>query len=160
VTDRLFVAAWPDADSTETLHRLVDDVGSDAGLVPPESWHVTLRFLGDVDTDAITRRLESVVLPATIAQLGPEVVVLGRHLVVPVSGVDELAAAVRAATVDVGTPADHQFVGHLTLGSVRHRNDLHGRRIDRSFPVDEVHLVRSEPGRRYETVTTLATTAS
>ncbi|MGA1075256.1 MAG: 2'-5' RNA ligase family protein, partial [Ilumatobacteraceae bacterium] len=50
MTARLFVAIRPDADTVEALGRLVHDAGPDVRLVPEASWHVTLRFLGDVDT--------------------------------------------------------------------------------------------------------------
>jgi len=155
VTARLFVAIRPDADTIEALGRLVHDAGPDVRLVPEASWHVTLRFLGDVDTAEAAQRLERLDLPPTTARLGPEVTVLGRHLVVPVSGVDDLADAVDAATVGLGEPPRHPFSGHLTLGSAgRSSADLVGRPIARSFQVDEIHLLRSEPGRRYDTVTT------
>jgi 2'-5' RNA ligase len=75
---------------------------------------------------------------------------------VPVEGLDDLAAAVTDATDGCGRPLpDRPFRGHLTVararrGSVR---SLAGEAVDARFPVEDVRLVRSHLGRdgaRYE----------
>ena len=66
---------------------------------------------------------------------------------VPVGGVEDLAGAVAAATVDLGgLPEDRPFTGHLTLARSRSRVPAGwaGQPVDGSFSVVEVCLVRSE----------------
>jgi 2'-5' RNA ligase len=79
---------------------------------------------------------------------GPEVRRLGRSaLVVPVAGLERLAATVTAVTADIGEPpGTRSFNGHLTLARLRpgSRGDLAGTPIASNCPVAEVVLVRSE----------------
>jgi 2'-5' RNA ligase len=121
--------------------------------VPPEQWHVTLRFLGRVDPAEVLVALSSAALPRAEAQLGPRVARLGPGaLVLPVSGLGGLAAAVRAATARIGDPPDRrEFTGHLTLARLR-RGSAGGRAgvgevvgvpFSARFPVVEVEVVSS-----------------
>ena len=99
--------------------------------VPPANWHVTLRFLGEAEATDVHARLAGVTLPAATAMFGPAVRRLGRSaLVVPVAGLERLAAAVTAATADIGDPpGTRSFNGHLTLARLRPgRGDLPARR--------------------------------
>jgi len=60
---RLFVAAYPDKEAIADLHRLVDTLavaqpmppGKSTRLQPPERWHLTLAFLGDVPDQAASK---------------------------------------------------------------------------------------------------------
>ena len=145
---RLFVAAWPPPSVVQDLARHVPRSPA-AGVrwVPPENWHVTLRFLGSCDPEAAAAALAAVEAPAAEAAVGPAVTTLGRVLCLPVSGLDELAEAVRAATARVGQPPDPRpFTGHLTLARLRNRRAAPGAgaRFSASFAVDEVLLVESD----------------
>jgi RNA 2',3'-cyclic 3'-phosphodiesterase len=114
--------------------------------VPPHQWHVTLRFLGEVDEDAAVAAVSTLAAPRATAAIGPRVSRLGRDVVcLPVTGLDDLATAVLAATTDLGRPDGRPFVGHLTLARLRHRAacGLTGTPVDLVVPVDEVILVRS-----------------
>jgi 2'-5' RNA ligase len=78
---------------------------------------------------------------------------------VPVEGWDALAAAVGAATADVGRPPDpRDFTGHLTLARSRGRRvppQAVGAAMSARFGVHEVVLVRSEThadGARYHRI--------
>ena len=80
---------------------------------------------------------------------------------VPVAGLEPVAAAVVASTASFGRPPDTRpFTGHLTLarskqGSVR---ALAGAAISGRWTVDEVCLVRSQlhpHGARYSTVASI-----
>src|SRR5690606_41239744 len=97
-------------------------------------------------------------LSAAEAGVGRRVGVLGRGgVMLPVAGLDGLAAAVVAATAGSGEPVgDRPFRGHLTLARVRRGGSargLLGEELDRTFAVREVALVRSHLGAgpaRYE----------
>lgn len=162
---RLFVAAWP---SDRVLDRLNDlERPRDQGVrwLPAANLHVTLRFLGDAAIDEVAAALDSVPLPASTATIGPAIDVLAeRSLVLPVSGVDDLAGVVRSATRGMGTERERRrFVGHLTLARLargaRPARSA-GTLFQASFEVTEVDLVAStltETGAVYETVATWPT---
>jgi 2'-5' RNA ligase len=172
---RLFVAVWPDADVHRMLAELPVERGPGLRPVRPEQWHVTLRFLGDVEPDLVPALLEALASVATteppvVARLGPTTAWFGRGTVlqVPVGGLDRLAHAVRDATVGLVpmTVPDEPFTGHLTLarGNRRHRLDARARAAlgglvaTGTLNVDEVALVASEPtpaGHRYASLGTV-----
>ena len=156
---RLFVAAWPDAETSAALHGLPDATSSSGERrVPPTNWHVTLRFVGEADATEVAALLDGAPLPRATALLGPRVERLDRRqVVVPVDGLDLLAAAVTRATKVVGEPARHRFVGHLTVARLGRdgSSGLVGTPFAASFEVDEVALVSSEltpDGPVYSTV--------
>lgn len=188
-TARLFVAALPDARTITRLgplveravhqltghqltgHQLTGHHGNAGRPVvrttPVDSWHVTLRFLGNTDLMAATAavaRLATDRIPPTIARVTPTLTLLGRHVVVPVTGLDDLAAAVTHATDGLGTPSRHEFFGHITIGrfeadpgpdaTIADRSAT--RQTDIDFPVHTITLMRSDldrHGPHYTTVT-------
>lgn len=162
---RVFVAAWPSAEVAAALAALPRPAADGLRWVPEENLHVTLRFLGDVDHVDVTARLQRPSLPAVTAVLGPAVTMLGRHVVVvPVAGLDPLAATVTAATADLGQQERRSFVGHVTLARCR-RDDVGravcGAAVNLTFPVDEVAVVTSQThqdGARYTTRAVVPTT--
>jgi 2'-5' RNA ligase len=129
----------------------------------PEQWHVTLAFIGSVAgpaVDGVAAGLAGLRAPVAAAVLGPATARLGRAvLVVPVAGLDALAAAV-AAVVPPGPDTGRPFTGHLTLARASGRRGvvppaLAGTPVSARWEVAEVALVRSRPGRsgsRYETL--------
>ncbi len=120
---RLFVAVWPPDELVETLSGLPRKNRPGIKWVEPHNMHVTLRFLGDADPDDVARRLDEVELLPVPVRYGPAIDVLfDRVIAVPVTGLDELAAVVAAATEDLGTdPPRARFSGHLTLARLRPR---------------------------------------
>ena len=158
---RLFVAALPDGATVDGLREACGGWPRPkvAGLrwTGPDQWHVTLRFLGSIDPGEAAAALDRLGSAVTEARLGPATALLGQSvLMVPVGGVDGLAGAVAAATVDLGgLPEDRPFTGHLTLARARGRVPVGGagRPVGGAFPVAEVCLVQSETlskGARYE----------
>lgn len=162
---RLFLALWLPPDVTSTIEELPRKPRPRVRWVPPEQWHVTLRFLAEADPDDVTAALDQVELPRPCVRLGPGTDVLGdRSLVLPAAGADELAAVVRRATRDVGErPPRRRFDGHVTLARLRRRarlDGLVGRRVDAAFTADEVALVESHlrpSGAVYRTLRTWVT---
>jgi 2'-5' RNA ligase len=144
---RLFVALYPSDDVVEELRALRRKDQRGVRFVDPETWHVTLRFLGDADDREVDERLARADLPASTARIGPGVDVLGqRSLIVPVHGVDELARSVRAATAGLGETDPKRFVGHLTLARLKPGASLPttlGAPISGEFEVREITLVAS-----------------
>ena len=95
---RLFVAALPDRAAVDVLRLLPSSDEPGVRRVPEPNWHVTLRFLGEADMDEVTRAVRGIDAASCRAVLGPNVERLGeRQIVVPVAGVNELAAAVLRA---------------------------------------------------------------
>jgi RNA 2',3'-cyclic 3'-phosphodiesterase len=158
---RLFVAV----EVPEAVRRAVGAIerpaGDDVRWVDPASWHVTLRFLGEVDgPEPAVAALGDVrgdgttaVVGRTPRRLGPTAVVLA------VEGLGDLASAV--ATAFVGLPGDERrpFTGHLTLGRLRRPGRWPAGGVgvlpaEVSWPVGEVALVCSHLGggrpARYE----------
>jgi 2'-5' RNA ligase len=181
---RMFVAVWPDAATRRRLSRLA--LGSDQGLrlVNPAQWHVTLRFLGEVDealVPALIGELGEVVQNTASplrCRMGPATAWFSgeRVLQVPVAGLEGVAEQVYRATVAlVPDPAPGRrphFTGHLTLGrATRRRPDrpdragtavqaarptLAGIPIAGSFTVGAIDLVRSTLTEEGPRYTTLA----
>jgi 2'-5' RNA ligase len=159
---RLFVAVWPPREIIEQLAALPRAEEPGVRWTPEANWHVTLRFLGTSRPDDIARRLDALELPPAAATLGPRVERLGRDgVVVPLTGLTDLAAAVTAATRDLGRPPeDRRFNGHVTVARLRRRGitcSLVGHPIAAAFVVAEVVLARSalsSGGARYEQLAT------
>jgi RNA 2',3'-cyclic 3'-phosphodiesterase len=171
---RLFVAAWPDDATRRRLDALELELGRSKGLrfVGPTRWHVTLRFLGEVD-EALVDPVGEALSTAAAAFDGPLECRLGpgtgwftgvRVLQLPATGLDGLAAAVRSATVPLVPEPDGEppFNGHLTLArskgrrlSVAALGDMANIPFEAAFPVPAVDLVVSEASPRghvYSTV--------
>lgn len=206
---RLFVAIWPPPPVVAALSELEHPDAGTVRWTAPSRWHVTLLFLGrpaspqpddqvppagrsgaDAAVDEAIDRLGRIPLEAhagTVARLGTVTATFGPSvLVVPVLGLDALAAAVRTAyspgpgssagtdraeTDRAGTDRAGTdpvgFNGHLTLGrSRRRRDDLRpltgtavGRAAAMEWAVGEVALVAStsRDGKGvYETLSTVS----
>jgi len=158
---RLFIAVWPPEEVVGELTSLPRKDQRGVRFVPPEKWHVTLRFLGEADPNAVVRALAGVAFAPAFARLGPGVDVLGeRALVVPVAGLDDLAGTVIAHTAQIGERPRQRFVGHLTLARMKPHSAMPralGAFVSDEFDVDEIALVQSrlDPlGARYETLAT------
>jgi RNA 2',3'-cyclic 3'-phosphodiesterase len=161
---RVFVAVWPDESVAAELARLPRREEPGVRWMPPESWHVTLRFVGTADVRAVCELLDGARLPRLTARLGPAVESIGRAAVVPVAGVEPLAAAVLAATRAVGEDAEQPFRGHVTVARTKRgvRPPLIGTAITASMVVDAVRVVTSEltaDGAIYRTARSFATSA-
>lgn len=163
---RLFVAAWPPDEVRARLHDVPRDGWGDVRWMPEENWHVTLAFLGEAAIDDVTAALHRTALPPATAQVSSRQRVLGRtNLVLPVTGLDQLARAVR--TVLDLAHADRRFQGHITVARSRGGRPITGRSAEQaswtelSFDVHEVALVVSKltpEGSSYLTAATFPAT--
>jgi RNA 2',3'-cyclic 3'-phosphodiesterase len=91
--------------------------------------------------------------------VGPRAGLLGSGVVVlPVAGLDSLAAAVKHATLGIGRPSTHPFSGHLTLARIKGPTkslDLDSLALSARWPVGSVSLVASHTRPTGATYTTL-----
>jgi RNA 2',3'-cyclic 3'-phosphodiesterase len=151
---------WPPEDVLDMLEGLPRPELPGVRWTSRMQWHVTLRFFGDAEADEVRAALGGVRTAAAQAHLAPRTQRLGRGvLCVHVSGLDDVAAAVVAATADLGRPPDHRtFRGHITLARVEGRAEPPLTDLpERTWPVATFALVRSHLGggpARYETVAT------
>jgi len=148
---RLFVAVWPPDSVVEMLRGIDRHDLPQLRWTTEQQWHVTLRFLGEVDApDPVADALRAV--PDTLharhahsdsdsdgdgddddggdadggvrAALGPATAWFpGRQVLqVPVTGLDALAQAVADATAPWAAHADdRRFSGHITVARTRGR---------------------------------------
>jgi 2'-5' RNA ligase len=163
---RVFFAIDLDAPTRAAVAQIADDLrarpgGDTVRWVHEETLHVTLRFLGEIDSARIARlagcvREQTAALSPFRLQLGgvrpfpsrrrPLAVVLD---VGPAEPLSELAGAVERGVVaaDFG-PESRPFNAHLTLGRIRGKRfslvtgDVTAR--GESCPVNEAVLFKSE----------------
>jgi RNA 2',3'-cyclic 3'-phosphodiesterase len=160
---RLFVAVWLPAELTGRLRAL--DRPAQPGLrwTTEDQWHVTVRFLGEVVADqGLTGALGGAAcgLENVTATLGPHPIALNDHVwVLPVSGLDGLAATVEDATRElIPVTGRRRFRGHVTLARARRPASFDGLAatdVSGSWTVDALTLVRShlhQAGARYEVI--------
>ena len=144
---RLFVAVWLPDD----VHALVAALPrlQEPGVrwVPPDQWHLTLRFFGEADVADAVAALGTLRSAPVDAVVGPAVSRLGRTvLCLPVDGLHGLAGDVASVTAGIGQPPDPRpFNGHITLARLGRRGScrLAGHRCSTRFTVRELALVRS-----------------
>ena len=188
MSHRLFVAVVPPEDVVEDLEGLLaprrdTSEGRDLRWTSPESWHVTLAFMGHVpqtSLDDLEERLDRAARrrrPFTLTIGGggafPDVA-QAKLLYAGVHGEPDeleelrrLATGARAAGNRAGAPSDGaRFRPHVTVARTRRPGDVvrWARLLDtwtsRRFEVDAVELVESFLGEgprgrpRYETRST------
>lgn len=160
---RLFVAVWPSPEAVRILAGLARPELAGTRWTSPEQWHVTLRFVGELeDPRQLVCRLHefarSMPSGGVVATMGPTMELLGagRVLAVRVSGLDSLAAAVHQATAGI-VALPPPFIGHITVARLG-RDSLRtaaghvlGARQRASWRVEEISW-------RVEEITVVAST--
>ena len=166
---RLFVAVWPPPEVVAALRRLDRPAVEGVRWTTEDQWHVTLRFLGSVESaDGALAALATLAsVPTAVATIDGPPIRLGREvLALPVDGLSALAALVAGAFEGIGRPPEPRpFRGHLTLARGRAVGALSQTRCFQraSFRVREVSLVESHLGRgpaSYETIASVELSAS
>jgi RNA 2',3'-cyclic 3'-phosphodiesterase len=158
---RLFVATWPPPAVLDLLADLPRADQPGVRWTSRDQWHVTLRCLGEADADAVLAALQPVgaqCAPAHVT-MGPRVGRLGRGvLIVPVAGLERVAAEAIRATAGIGKPPEPRpFLGHLTLARLKSAPacGLTDRVVRATWTATEIALVQSvlhPHGARYSTV--------
>jgi RNA 2',3'-cyclic 3'-phosphodiesterase len=166
---RIFVAAFPSPEAQQAAFGVIGRLrraGDGVSWVRRESLHYTLRFMGELEEDALTRVIEAASEAA--GGLAPFAARLGglgaypdaRHARVLWLGLSEgadllvaLAQALERALVARGfAAAERPFSPHLTLGRPRRGGEDWSARLaagaveaepGHSFTVDRVRVVHS-----------------
>jgi RNA 2',3'-cyclic 3'-phosphodiesterase len=129
---RCFVAVWPAPEVVEALGALPRPETPGLRWSSREQWHVTIRFFGDIDAQAVTDA--SAVLAraadradgAPLATGGPATRFLGPGLLIwPVGGLAGVVNDIERLTAKIGKPPpSRSFYGHVTLARGRQGVDL------------------------------------
>lgn len=161
---RLFVGVRLPAEVRRALRDLPRTERPDLRWTPEDRWHVTLRFLGEVDDPGpVVEAVRAAVggLGPVPAAVGGRTRRLGGVLAVDVEGLAPLARRVVDATAGLGRPPEGRpFAGHVTLargrGRARVPADVAGAPVPPvAWEVEEVEVVRSVTGPE-PTYTTVA----
>jgi len=157
---RSFLAVYPGEEARGLLADVAPRDARDVRVTDMADWHVTLRFLGELD-EQDTSMMGKVVHDALLGvapidvYLGPTTA-LGtgaRVLFAPAEGLEEVVGLLEEALDGLVEPRDGPFRGHLTLARARGRGRISGVHAGRSvhvaFSASEVVLVGSklEPDR-------------
>jgi 2'-5' RNA ligase len=166
---RVFLAVSPPHEVRLALIDQISHLPIPGRLVPPDNWHITLRFLGEVDEVACERYTAAV----DQSDLGSDFPMRIDHLgafpkpskaTVVWAGIDrgqqrlfQLAEFAVVRAMDVGIVGEERpFRPHLSLSRVRPQvsvTDLIDEELDVAWRVDGLVLFRTLPARgtvRYE----------
>ena len=176
---RLFVAISPPPTARRELETAVAPLRParpDLRWTSPQSWHVTLAFLGEVDDavlEQLTVRLEraagrhpGLVMSAAGAgafPAAPRARVLWTGLQADLGALRAIAASVAAGARRAGAPPPDEgrrFRPHITLARSREPADVRPLTTEladysgTAWTADRVHLIRSHlhPQPRYESI--------
>lgn len=172
---RVFVAVEVPDEARDLLAARLDGLVGIASIpgtvVPPENWHLTLRFLGGVDEptlDRVTAELDEMVMPAAfVLRLGTlgafsrpaRASVLWAGIERGAEELTDLAARVEQAMEAIGFEREGRpYHPHLTLSRIRPEQDVRELiddvpAVGVSFEVGSIALVESHTGpggARYE----------
>ena len=144
------MAVWPPDDVVEQLRDLPRPDTPSVRWSTEEQWHVTLRFLGNVDdVDEVRDALATIELPAAQVRMGPATKRLGNGvLMLPVHGVEDLAHEVLRVTDEIVPAVEHHFTGHLTVARAKSRGaipkSIEGIELEATWTATSFALVRSQ----------------
>jgi RNA 2',3'-cyclic 3'-phosphodiesterase len=157
---RSFLAVYPGEEARGVLADVAPDDAVDVRVTDMADWHITLRFLGELDDERVSTVGDVVcdtldgVSPIRVS-IGPTTA-LGagaRVLFAPAKGLEQVVDTLDRALDSSVEPRDGPFRGHLTLARARGRGRipgaLAGTSVHVSFVASEVVLVGSmlEPER-------------
>jgi RNA 2',3'-cyclic 3'-phosphodiesterase len=152
---RLFVALIPPPAVRTRLAAALPPLpaGHQFRPVPPDRWHVTLAFLGEVPDDAPLRPPLTAAATATgplaLTVTGAATFPSALYLGVDGPGLADLAARVRDELLAAGQPAGdrRRWRGHLTIARGRAVRMVPGLpRVPVAWRAHRMSLVHSQPG--------------
>lgn len=148
---RAFIAIDIDQEIRQRLIKFVAQIRENAPEVrwtTPESWHLTLKFLGETD-DSTIARIKRALSQLPFPSFSIEVSTLGffpsRKLATVlwagVSGgnqLKELVGLIESITADMGLERErHRYSPHLTLARANRKgNDQPFRKLQQAIPAD------------------------
>jgi 2'-5' RNA ligase len=171
---RVFFAVDLDAESRAAIATQLQDLEMPGKPVPPQNWHLTLRYVKSIDEVAFDRLLAAVDQlergeTFRVAFTDPGAFPNARRATVLWRGVSDpgdrlaaLAADIETACQEVGLRAeDRPYRAHLTLARIRPAEDVRPLMDLEIAPVplhvDHITLFRSHlggPNARYEPLET------
>ncbi len=122
MTDKqLYVAVLPPTEIIETIDALPTKAQRGVRYTKRDHWHIALQWLGTAKSADALDALAEMDASAADVTLGPEVSLLGnRVVIIPVAGLDNMAAAAAVSFGDVGEPRPgREFTGHLTIARLK-----------------------------------------
>jgi len=169
---RLFVAVWPCRDIVTQLAAVPRPPIAGVRWTTEDQWHVTLRFLGEIDgAEPVLAALEPAATAAApvAATLGSATSFVHGMIWATVEGLDLLAGRVIDATAALGAPpGPRPFRGHITLARQNQREQPAATRralraaagvaLSGTWTVEALEVVESQlhsRGARYRTVARL-----
>ncbi|MBW2967557.1 RNA 2',3'-cyclic phosphodiesterase [Candidatus Woesearchaeota archaeon] len=177
---RLFIAIEVPEEVTRILKSLQDKLNIPGRATKTKSFHLTLKFLGEVDDDVLPRLEEELSkvkfdsFKATMSDIGtfpninnPRVLWIG---IEPHKAINALQKDVDSATQKLGFEMDNRFHPHLTLARIKFLDNKaefkHAlgdiKPPEASFPVSEFKLIKSTlapQGPEYEVLSTFKSTS-
>lgn len=150
--ERMYLAVRPPPEVVDIISDLPTVALRGVRYTRRDQWHITMRFLGDVERNDALGALAGLQAPTATVTLGPEVQLLGtRVVIVPADGLDQVARAVNESFAEIGEPNTREFAGHLTLARLKGQPlrdpsvvSVLGAQISATFSVETVELWKSE----------------
>ncbi|MBW2967123.1 RNA 2',3'-cyclic phosphodiesterase [Candidatus Woesearchaeota archaeon] len=174
---RLFIAIEVPEEITRILKSLQEKIRIPGRATKTKSFHLTLKFLGEVDDDLLPRVKDSLSqiefggFDANLSDIGtfpnlnnPRVLWVGLE---PHDLINALQKDIDTATQKLGFEMDNRFHPHLTLARIKlldNKADFKTALVDikppqASFPVSEFKLIKSNltpQGPEYEVLETFS----
>jgi 2'-5' RNA ligase len=126
---RLFIAFEIPEDISNSLSALQERIKLDGKATKPKSFHLTLKFLGEVDEEKLSILIEELSkvqfnsFETSLSDIGafpdmnrPRVVWVGLE---PQNTINELQKQIDSATQKLGFDPDNRFHPHLTLARIK-----------------------------------------
>jgi 2'-5' RNA ligase len=158
---RLFIAFEIPEDINKILFTAQDKIVFDGKATKPKTFHLTLKFLGEVDKEKADKLIDELSkikfspLDVSLSEVGafpnknnPRVVWVGLE---PHDHINNIQQQVDKACQDLGFDPDNRFHPHLTLARIKFIKDkkqikdcLDNLQVPKaSFTVDSFKLIRS-----------------
>lgn len=150
--ERMFLSVTPPPEVIDLISDLPTEPLRGVRYTRRNQWHISLRFLGDVERHVALEALAALAADAPTVTLGPDVTLLGTRVVIlPAHGLDPLAATVGECFEGIGEPVERDYEGHLTLARLKGRPlrdpsivSVLGAPLSATFQVETLDLWKSE----------------